>query len=75
MSAIAQSALGSGLLGSVARVAVIFGTLLLVMGVVALAAFAYRSLSGDGIEWPDDDPDEDGDGVSRGGSDDEYKYY
>lgn len=75
MLVIAQSALGSGLLGSIARVAVILGTLLLVMGVVALAAFAYRSLSGDGVEWPDEEPDESDDGVSRGDSDDEYKYY
>lgn len=75
MLVIAQSALGSGLLGSIARVAVILGTLLLVMGVVALAAFAYRSLSGDGIEWPDEEPDESDDGVSQGDSDDEYKYY
>ncbi|ERH05019.1 MAG: hypothetical protein J07HR59_00053, partial [Halorubrum sp. J07HR59] len=42
---------------------------------VALAAFAYQSLTGDGIEWPDDR--EDADAHARGGDedDDEWEYY
>lgn len=50
------------------------GTLILVLILVALAGFAYKSLTGDGIKWPDDIEDDD-DGVSRGDADDEWDYY
>jgi hypothetical protein len=63
---------GGGLLGSLAQVAVIAGTLLLVLAVVALGVFAYRELVGDGVEWPDED---EGDDVTRGDSGDEWEYY
>lgn len=66
---------GGGLVESVGQVAVIAGTLLLVLMVVALGWFAYASLRGDGVEWPDDEPADGADGVRRGGDDDEWKYY
>ena len=43
--------------------------------VVALVAFAYKSLQGDGIEWPDETGESDDGEVARGGSDDEWDYY
>ena len=70
-----QSIGGSGLLGSVAQVAVLAGTLVLGLMVVALVAFAYKSLRGDGIEWPDETGEGDDGEVARGGSDDEWDYY
>jgi hypothetical protein len=85
-----QAGLGSGTIQSFAQVAAIAGTLVLILLLVAFAGVAYRSLSGDGIEWPGDvdrdadpgratgdpDPDPGGDdGVRRGGQDDDWKYY
>lgn len=53
------------------------GSVVLLLMLVALGAFAYRSLVGGGIEWPDDrdgaDADDDVDGVTRS-DDDEWKY-
>lgn len=67
---------GSGALGSVADLVALAGTLVLMLAFVALAAFAYRSLAGDGVEWPDEtDETESEDGVRRGRTDDEWKYY
>jgi len=54
----------------------IAGAVVLAVMLAALVGFAYKSLTGDGIEWPDDDPDPDG--VQRradGDDDDEWKYY
>ena len=51
----------------------IAGTVVLIMMVVALGAFAYRSLTG-GVEWPDE-REEDPDALSRGDDDDEWDYY
>lgn len=65
--------IGSGLLESVSQVAVLAGAVVLGGMVVALVVFAYKSLAGDGIEWPDDE--EDPEGVSVGSEDDEWKYY
>jgi hypothetical protein len=80
-----QAGLGSGLFQSAAQVVAVVGTLVLLLLLVALGAFAYRSLSGDGIEWPGDvDREPDGPGgegaagdeeVRRGDRDDEWKYY
>ena len=68
--------LGGGLLGSLAQAAVIAGTLLLVLAVVALGAFAYRQVRGDGVEWPGEGgPESEDDSVSRGDSGDEWEYY
>jgi len=49
-------------------------SLVLVMMVVALGAFAYKSLRGDGIEWPED-REEDDEEVRAGSDDDEWEYY
>lgn len=69
-------ALGSGLLESLADAVVIAGTLVLFLMLVAIGAFAYKSLRGDGVRWPDEEDDEVGDsGVTKGGDDDEWKYY
>lgn len=71
-----QAGFGSGLAESLAQVSVLAGTLVLVLMLVALGSFAYRSLRGEGIRWPDemddDDPDEE---VKRGNPDDEWDYY
>ena len=40
---------------------------------VAMAAFAYRSMNG-GVEWPED-REEDEDALRQGGPDDEWDYY
>jgi hypothetical protein len=65
---------GSGLLESVGQAAVLAGTLLLMLMVVAMIGLAYKHFTGDGIEWPEEDEVDEG-GVRRGDSDDEWKYY
>lgn len=50
------------------------GSLVLLLMVVALGGYAYKQLRGDGVEWPDEDPDSD-DGVTSGEADDEWDYY
>ena len=62
-----------GSLESVAQVAVIAGTLVLALMIVAMASYAYKQLHGGGVEWPDEETD--GDSVSRGDTDDEWDYY
>lgn len=49
------------------------GTFVLALILVAMAAFAYKSLTG-GVDWPEEDPTED-DGLREGGDDDEWDYY
>jgi hypothetical protein len=66
--------ISGGLLESVGQLAVLAGTLVLVLALVALGSFAYKSLRGDGIEWPDQQ-DTDDDSVERSEDDDEWKYY
>ncbi|KAA9395897.1 hypothetical protein Har1130_15470 [Haloarcula sp. CBA1130] len=70
--------LGSGLLESVGQIAAAAGTVVLLLILVGLGAFAYKSLVGDGIRWPDErdetDPDDD-DGVVQGSREDDWKYY
>lgn len=51
----------------------IAGTVVLLLMLVALGGFAYKSLTG-GVEWPDEVDDDDED-VRRGGEDDEWEYY
>lgn len=76
MTPVALQLGGSGVLESVAQLAVVGGTLVLLLALVALGAFAYKSLRGDGIRWPGDvDDDADDDEVRRGGTDDEWKYH
>jgi len=50
--------------------AVILGLMFLGLG-----TYAYKHVRGDGIEWPDEQAEEDDDGVRRGSSDDEWDYY
>lgn len=50
----------------------IAATVVLLLIVVALGGFVYKSLTG-GIEWPDDR--EDDDALRRGDQDDEWDYY
>lgn len=64
---------GGGLLESAAQVAIIAGTLVLVLMLVALGGFAYKQLRGGGIEWPEEDPGNDDTG--RSGDADEWDYY
>jgi hypothetical protein len=76
MSHLALQFGASGMLESVAQLAVIGGTLVLVLSLVALGAFAYKSLRGDGIRWPGDvDEDADDGEVRRGRTDDEWEFY
>lgn len=60
----------SGILPDLVGIA---GTLVLVLILVALGAFVYRSLTG-GVDWPDE-PDEDDESLQRGDRDDEWDYY
>ena len=64
---------GGGLLESAAQVAIIAGTLVLVLMLVALGGFAYKQLLGGGVEWPEEDPGDDDTG--RSGDADEWDYY
>lgn len=76
MASVALQLGGSGAFESVAGAAVTAGALVLLLALVALGAFAYKNLRGDGIRWPDDVDDETTDGEARRGSDDdEWKYY
>lgn len=50
------------------------GTLILVLMLIAIGGYAYKSLVGGGIEWPED-IEEDVDEVRRGDADDEWDYY
>ncbi|WP_336037592.1 hypothetical protein [Halobacterium yunchengense] len=70
-----------GLPDAVTALVGLAGTLVLALVVVALVAFAYRSLTG-GVDWPDEDAgtadaDEEREAVERGDgeTDDEWKYY
>lgn len=65
----------SGLLESAAQLAVIAGTLVLLLLVVAFGAFVYKSVIGDGIEWPEDREEAADDTVTQGSDDDDWKYY
>jgi len=60
-----------GLAESFSQVVVGAGAVILLLMLVALGSFAYKSLKG-GIEWPDEQGEEDE--VGRTGDDDEWKY-
>lgn len=64
---------GSGSLELVRQAAVLAGSIILFLMLVAIAGVAYKHFQGDGIEWPDQE--ESDDDVSRGDEDDEWKYY
>ena len=74
----AQLPVGPDLVESIGQLAAVAGALVLLLLCVAFVGFVYKSVRGDGIEWPADvdrtDPG-DGEGVERGDSDDEWKYY
>lgn len=63
-----------GLLESAGQMAVVAGTIIIVLMLVGLGGYAYKQLRGDGIEWPED-KEMNEDGVRKGDSDDEWKYY
>lgn len=73
MGIFAQS-FDAGLFETVSQLVVTAGTVILILMLVALGAFAYKSLRGDGIEWPDDREEAD-DEVHHGTDDDEWDYY
>jgi hypothetical protein len=79
MHALIQVGFDGGFLESIAQVAVVAGTVVLLLMVIALGGFAYKSLRGDGIRWPDDgdDPELDDDDAVRRSTDEdsEWKYY
>lgn len=47
--------------------------IVIVLMLVALGAFVYKSMNG-GVEWPED-RQEDEDALRQGGADDEWDYY
>jgi len=52
----------------------IAGTVILLLILVAMGAFVYKSLTG-GVDWPDEDEREDEDDLTTGQNDDEWDYY
>ena len=66
--------LQSGLAELVPDLIGLAGTLVLALMVLALAGVAYRALTG-GIEWPEEEADEEEDRLQRGSRDDEWDYY
>lgn len=77
MRVVLQGSFDSGLLELASQLVSIAGAVVLVLILVALGSFAYKSLYGDGIRWPDDGDDEahgTDDQVRRGSDDTEWKY-
>jgi hypothetical protein len=73
MLSLLQVAQSSGLLEYAVQFVNIAGTVVLLGLLVALGAFAYRSLRGD-LTWPDDDAEDENDaGVTRS-DDDEWRF-
>jgi len=68
---------GSGLAEGAGQLVGVAASVILVLMLVALGGFAYKSLRGDGIEWPDEEAQDEGeaDGISRADDDDEWDYY
>lgn len=50
------------------------GTFVLVIMLAAMAGIAYKHFTG-GIEWPDEAPEDDDEGLRRGGDEEEWEYY
>jgi hypothetical protein len=69
----ATAVLATGLQNALGGAVALAGTVVLGLVLVALGAYVYRSVRGDGIEWPDDETD--GDTLDRGDDDDEWDYY
>lgn len=68
--ALMQAGFPSGIAGVVA----IAGVVVLAMIVLALGAFAYKSMTG-GIEWPEDREPADDEVTKSHSEDDEWDYY
>jgi hypothetical protein len=64
---------GGGVFQSAIQLVLAAGSLVLLLMIVALGGYAYKQLRGGGVEWPDDEPDDDG--VTSGDADDEWDYY
>jgi len=63
-----------GLTEAFSQVVVGAGAVVLLLVLVSLGSFAYRSYTG-GVEWPDEPSDDEQDGISRSDDDDEWKYH
>lgn len=68
-----STVLQAGLPEFLPGLAAIGGTIVLILMVVALGGFAYKSLTG-GVEWPDD-REQDPDALRKGEDEDEWDYY
>ena len=78
MWSLIQSGVGSGLFESASQLVVAAGGIVLLLMFAALAGFAYKSLQGDGIRWPEDiedDPEDESAVRQSGDDDDEWDYY
>lgn len=65
-----------GIMDAVGGLVSIAGSVILLLMLIGLGGFAYKSLRGDGIRWPDENAEEQSDDeVQRGDDDDEWKYY
>lgn len=64
----------AGFPSGIAGVVAVAGMLVLGMIVLALGAFAYKSLTG-GIEWPEDKEPADDEARKSHSDDDEWDYY
>ena len=62
-----------GLTEAFSQVVVGAGAVVLLLMMVALGSFAYKSYKG-GVEWPDEQSEDEESGVSRAGDDEEWKY-
>lgn len=70
-----QLPFGPGLTEAAGQAAVLAGTLVLMLMLVALVGFAYKSLRGDGIRWPSETDRDAEEGAQPGDPDDEWDYY
>ena len=78
MWSLIQSGVGSGLFESASQLVVAAGSIVLILMFAALVGFAYKSLQGDGIRWPEDiedDPEDESAVRQSGDDDDEWDYY
>lgn len=54
----------------------VVSTVVFALLLIALVGFAYKSLAGDGITWPEDtEKQDDSDDVASGSRNDEWDYY
>lgn len=74
---VTAAVLAAGVGETLTNLVALAGVFVLFLMILALAGVAYRTLRGDGIEWPSDqaEADPDDDGVRRGGDDEEWDFY